>query len=322
MLSPSTTSAKVLHPERLVDLDRRERALCRGDRKLLVPARRVAHDIQARNIRRLVVSGHHRALPRELTAQDSCKIRSLLLSGREEEGSAPQRRASFEFDPVEPSAPTDQPAHGLFTDGDAVAFAARARGAAERLAIGDEDHVVAPCEKDQRCIDPAPAAAVRRDRTVGVLVGITERTVMNAPTVEGLQPRDVRKLVRDTGREQQPPTLECSAGLAVDGERSTSAAGGGDGVREQLNGRVSRQLGPSEVKELERGCAISREEAVRRDSGAITRLPIVDDDDAPSTASEHERSGKSRRPGADDRDVVVTHASHTSTFGAGVRSRR
>ena len=135
MLSPLTASAQVLDPERLVDLYRRESSLCRRDRQLLIPVRRVAHDIQAWNICRLVISGHHRTLRSELAAQEPCEIRSLLLSGREEERRAFQRRASFELDAVELTAATDQPADRLLTNHDPVAFASCPRGAAERLAI-------------------------------------------------------------------------------------------------------------------------------------------------------------------------------------------
>ena len=116
-------------------------------------------------------------------------------------------------------------------------------------------------------------------------------------TTRGIQPGD-RELVDNSGRKQEPSTLERSAVLALDGERSTRAMGGGDRTGLQIHARVSRQLGPAEIKELGRRRAVSGEEAVRRSRGAITRLPIVDHDHAPSTAPEHEGC-EARRPGAD-----------------------
>ena len=312
----SAASAKVLDPQRLMDLHRRQRPLSRGDRQLLIPARGIADDVHARDIGRLVIPGHHGALRGELAAKESGQVRSLLLTGREEERRALQWRTSFELDAFEPPAATNQPADRLLTNGDAVTFASRACVATEAPAVRHEDHVVAPREKDQRRIDPTPTPTVCGERTVRVLEGVTERTVMDAPTLEGLESGDVRELVCNSGRKQQPSTVECPAVVAPDGERATPAADGGDRTGAELNGRVSRQFGAAEIKELRRRRAVSGQEAVRRSRGAITRLPIVDDDHPPSTASEHQRGGESCWSGADDRDVVITHASHTSTFSA------
>jgi hypothetical protein len=287
-----------------MDPHRGQRSLGRGHDDLLFTARGVANDVYAWDIGRLVVFRHHRARRGELAPQVLSEIASLLLACREKECRALERRADSELDALESAAATDQAADGLLPNSDAVAAAPRARIASERLSVCDEHDVFAPRPENESRCDPATTTPVQRERSIRVLVRIAERTVMDASAIQRLEARYRRELVRNAGRKHEPTTLKCLTVVAMHDERPTSAAGGSDRPGADVNGLVSRQLGPAELKELRWRCAVAREEAMCGGRRAIARKSVIDHDDAATAASQHESRGESRRTTADDHDVV------------------
>jgi hypothetical protein len=290
-----------------VDLHRGQHPLGRGDDDLLFTVRGVANDVHARHIRGLVVLRHHRSRRGELAPQVPSEIGSLLLACREEECRALERRATSELDALESAAATDQPPDRILSNSDAVAAAPRARIAPEQLSVCDEHDIFAPRPENESRFDPATTASVDRERSVRVLVRIAERTVMDASAIQRLKTRYRRELVHNAGRKNESTTQKCPTVVATHDERPTSAVGGSDRSGADVNGLVFRQLGPAELEELGRRCAVAREEAMRGPRGAISRKAVIDHDDASTATSQHESRGESCRTGADDHDVVRLH---------------
>ena len=74
------------------------------------------------------------------------------------------------------------------------------------------------------------------------------------------------------------------------------------------------QLPPSEIEELPRRSAVTREVAMQCARGAIPRLTDIANQDAATAASEHQRRAETRRPASDDDDVVHLEPSHCKTI--------
>src|SRR3954462_3557731 len=94
-------SGKVFFEQVGVDGEGRFRPFGRRDDDPLHRARGVAGDVEAAQMRRLVLAGAHRALLVELAAQADGEFRLLRLPGREEERVPRQRIAGREDDALE-----------------------------------------------------------------------------------------------------------------------------------------------------------------------------------------------------------------------------
>ena len=295
----------LLDPERLMDLHRRERPLGRSDDHLLFAVRSVADDIYARNVGRFVVLRHHRPGRCELTAEVSGDVGSLLLRCGEEEGRALERRADSELDALESAAATHQPADRLLSDADAMTVAPRPFKASERLAVRDQRDVFGPRAKNESRLDTIVTTTVDRERLVRVLVRIAERTVMHGHAVQRVDAWYLWELVHYAGRENKSPALKRPTVCAANDEGTTRALGHGDGPRSNVNRLVSRQLGAAKIEQLGRRRAVPSEKSMCGLGRAISRSAVIDDHDPSTTATQHERRGKSRRTSADDHDVVL-----------------
>src|SRR3954469_9361147 len=109
------------------------------------------------------------------------------------------------------------------------------------------------------------------------------------------------KLVRCSGREKEPPCMDCLAALESDRECGFDRD---DLIRDELDAVAARLL-TRELEQLGRRHPVAREETVHVRCRRVSRRAAIDDYDATPRAAENERGTEPGSAAPDDRNVVL-----------------
>ena len=202
----------------------------------------------------------------------------------------------------------DQLFDGAFDDADGAGEQLGPLGGGEGVGWREVDEVVRPLAHDLGVPDGTRRAPDDAEPAVADLVAVAVGAVQDVAGPPVAEPGDVRQLVAQPGRDQQPPRRDP---LTVGEEDPEPAAAVGhevgDGAGDDL-AAVPRDLVPAGGEQLGGWQAVAGEVAVHVGGRGVARLARVDHEDLAAGAGEDQGCGQAGGASADDGYVVMTHA--------------
>ena len=218
------------------------------------------------------------------------------LTGPDEHRGSRDHATVDQLDTGQPVSIDHEPRDLTVHDLDAASLQLLERVDAQVERVGEEDNVVRPLTNQQRVLDGVGPRAQHPDGLVADLPAVAIRAVQQVAAPSLANARDVRQLVADPGREQDPSRLQDSASGQPDGEPGSMPT---TSILDQLDA-VAADLGASRGQQVGRRHPVAGQEPLHVRCRCVAGRSGVDHRDPAPGAAEDERGTQAGRPAADD----------------------